>query len=250
MLHGGILLLRSLLLFVCFFACAAGAQSPGVSGTSTRPPIPAIVGSLEQGKYSNPVIGFEIQLDPTCAFDDKSLGGASPTQLGLSIPCGTGSMVILMSFQLDEGANLKADCASPSLKSTISALDFKKSGDWQSQRIAGTDVQIQELRRHGNPGNRLAFYNAFMVGRNCVSIIALGPEANRTELSKIAATLKIDPSLSNQESNSHGVSDTPTHPETLGSVEQGKYSNPVSAQTSTTPSGGGTEFSFLKNARL
>jgi hypothetical protein len=169
-----------------------GAQSQDVSGTATRP---AILGSLEQGKYFNPVIGFEIQLDPTCAF--ANVAEANASELGFSIRCGTDNLVLLMSYTLgaDEEANL-ACCASPSLKGTMNGLGFKKRGDWKSLKIGGTDVRVHELIRHGDSGNQLGFYYAFLVGRRYVSILAIGPETNKTELSNIAATLKIEPSLS------------------------------------------------------
>jgi hypothetical protein len=63
MFHGGTLLLRFLLLSLCLAPYAVGAQCPAASDTRTRP---AILGSLGKGKYSNHVIGFEIQLDPIC----------------------------------------------------------------------------------------------------------------------------------------------------------------------------------------
>jgi tetratricopeptide (TPR) repeat protein len=172
-----------------------GVRSPGVSGTATRPPI---LGSLEQGKYSNPVIGFQIQLDSTCAIADESRAIASstelPERLSLGIGCGRGNSLIFSSFPLheDEEANLSACCWTASLDGVIDGGHFKRHGGLQSQKIAGSDVLVQELIRHGAMGKQLGFYYAFLVGRRYVGILALGPEENRAELSKMAATLKIE----------------------------------------------------------
>jgi hypothetical protein len=179
---------------VGFFPWVAGAQTLGVSDTPARP---AILGSLEQGKYSNHVIGFEIQLDPTCAFTNESraitFSTELPQRLSVAIRCGMGNLILVSSYPLhaDEEANLLACCASPSLQGVIDGGGFKKHGGWQSQKIAGTDVLVQELIRHGESG----FYYAFMVARRYVSITAIGPKANRSELSKAAATLRIEPTL-------------------------------------------------------
>jgi hypothetical protein len=218
------------MLFVCFGACAAGAQSLGASGTPNRP---AILGSLEQGKYSNPVIGFEIQLDPSCAYADESRAIAMstefPQRLNLPMVCRRAYLVLFMSYplQAEEEANLPACCWSQALQGVIEGGGLKKRGDWQNLKVGETDVLVQEVIRPGDSGDQPGFYYAFLVGRRYVSLLALGlrPEANRTELSKIAATLRIEPSLSHQERNSDGVSGTPIHPEILGSLEQGKYSN-------------------------
>jgi hypothetical protein len=162
---------------------------------STRP---AIIGNLEQGKYSNPVIGFEIQLDQTCAFADESSAitwsTEYPQRLSLWIRCGRGNLVFVSSFPLhaEEDADLAAS-ADPSLQGVIDGGGFKKRGGWQSQKIGGIDLLLQELTRHGDSGEQLGFNYAFLVGRRYVNILALGPKANRTELSKIVATLKIEP---------------------------------------------------------
>ena len=50
--HGSTLLLRLLLFSALLISCAAKAQSPA-SETAARP---AILGSLENGKYSNPLL--------------------------------------------------------------------------------------------------------------------------------------------------------------------------------------------------
>jgi hypothetical protein len=78
------------------------------------PTRPAILGSLHKGKYINHVIGFELQLDPACTFDDESLAIASSTQfpqrLSLALRCGD-NLVLLSSFPLhaDEKVDLAED---------------------------------------------------------------------------------------------------------------------------------------------
>src|SRR4029077_8486420 len=83
--HSGTLFLRLLLFSALLIPCAATAQSP----TASRP---AILGSLERGKYSNPMIGFELQPDPACTFADEARAIAWSTQfsrrLSLAIRCG------------------------------------------------------------------------------------------------------------------------------------------------------------------
>jgi hypothetical protein len=190
--HGGTLLLRFLLLFVCFASGAVRAQSPTGSDTQARP---TILGSLEKGKYSNHVIGFEVQLDPVCTFADESRAIAWSTQLpqrlSLALRCGD-NLVVLSSFPLhaDEQVNLRRDAQS-SLQGAMDGGGFKKRGRWQNQTVGGTEVLVQELIRHGDSGQELGFYHAFMIGRRYVSILAVGPEANQRELSQAAATLRI-----------------------------------------------------------
>src|SRR5258708_14516836 len=81
-------LFRSLLFSALLISCAAKAQSPA-SDTATRP---AILGSLEKGKYSNPIIGFDLQMDPACTFADEVRAIAWSTQfsqrLSLALRCG------------------------------------------------------------------------------------------------------------------------------------------------------------------
>jgi hypothetical protein len=73
------------------------------------------------------------------------------------------------------------------------AAGNKKRGGWQKQTAGGTEVLVQELIRHGDLAHELGFYYAFMIGRRYVSILAVGPEANRKELRQAAATLRIEP---------------------------------------------------------
>jgi len=186
------LLLRFLLLSMCFSTCALRAQSRSGLDTLTRP---EILGTLEQGKYFNHVIGFEIQLDPNCTFADESRAIAWSTQfperLDLAIRCGD-VVVLLNSFPLhgDEEADLRRD-AQVSLQGVMDGGGFKKRGSWQSLTKGATDVLVQELTRHRNSSKELGFYHALMIGRRYVSILATGPEANRAQLSRVATTLRI-----------------------------------------------------------
>ncbi len=196
-LRGGVVLR---FLFVCVFIapCVVRAQSPAVAVTPSRP---AILGSLDKGKYINHVIGFELQLDPACTFADEDRAIARSTQLpqrlSLSLHCG-GNLVILSSFPLhaDEQVNLRRD-AQPSLQGAMDGGGFKKRGGWRNQAAGGSEVLVQELVRRGDSGQELGFYYAFMIGRRYVSILAVGPDANRKELSQAAATLRIEPTPAN-----------------------------------------------------
>ena len=161
------------------------------------PSRPAILGSLEKGKYLNHVIGFELQLDPACTFADESRAITRSTQLpqrlSLALRCGD-NLLVLSSFPLhaDEQVNLRRD-AEPSLQGVMDGGGFKKHGGWQNQSVGGADVLVQELVRRGDSGQELGFYHAFMIGRRYVSVFAVGPEASRRELSQTAATLRIEP---------------------------------------------------------
>jgi hypothetical protein len=194
MFRGGTLLLRFLFLSVFIVPCAVRAQSPAVADTPSRP---AILGSLEKGKYLNHVIGFELQLDPACTFADEPRAIAWSTQLpqrlSLSLRCGD-NLVVLSSFPLhaDEQVNLRRD-AQPSLQGAMAGGGFKKRGGWHNEAAGGTEVLVQELVRRGDSGQELGFYYAFMIGRRYVSILAVGPEANRRELGQATATLRIEP---------------------------------------------------------
>jgi hypothetical protein len=190
---GGALRLRFLLLFVFLVPCLIRGQSPARPDAPTRP---AILGGLDKGKYVNHVIGFELQLDPACTFANESQAIAWSTQLpqrlNLSLRCGD-NLVVLSSFPLhaDEQVNLRRD-AQPSLQGVMDSRGFKKHGGWQNQSGGGVELLVQELVRRGDSGKEVGFYNAFMIGRRYVSIFAVGPEANRRELSQAAATLRIE----------------------------------------------------------
>jgi hypothetical protein len=162
---------------------------------------PPVLGSLEKGKYSNHVIGFELQLDPVCTFADESRAIAWSTQLpqrlSLALRCGD-NLVVLSSFPLhsDEHVNLRRD-AQVSLQGAMDSGGFRKRGGWQKQVVGGTEVLVQELIRHGDSSHELGFYHAFMIGRRYVSILAVGSnsKANQRQLSQAATTLRIDPNL-------------------------------------------------------
>jgi len=195
MFRGGALLLRVFFLSVLIVPCAVRAQSPAAVDTSSRP---AILGSLERGKYLNHVIGFELQLDPACTFADEPRAIAFSTQLpqrlSLSLRCGD-NLVFLSSFPLhaDEQVNLRRD-AQPSLQGAMDGGGFKKHGGWHNEVANGIEVLVQDLVRRGDSGQELGFYYAFMIGRRYVSILVVGPEANRRELGQATATLTIEPS--------------------------------------------------------
>jgi len=188
---GGTLFLRLFLLSAVLIPCAAKAQSP-TSETATRA---AILGSLKEGKYSNPMIGFELQVDPACTFVDEAQANAWSTQysrrLSLGLRCGD-NLFLLSSLPLhaDEKINLKRD-AQVSMEGGMAGGGFKKDGGWQKRRVSGTEVLVQELSRQGESGRELSFYYAFMIGRRYVSIMSIGPEANKAELSQVTAKLTI-----------------------------------------------------------
>ena len=188
--HSGTLFLRLLLFSALLISCAATAQSP----TATRP---AILGSLERGKYSNPMIGFELQMDPACTFADEARAIAWSTQfsqrLSLALRCGD-NLFLLSSFPVhaDEKIDVKRD-AQVSLRGAMDGGGFKKHGGWLKRTVSGTEVLVQELSRHGDSGQELGFYYAFVIGRRYVSILTIGPEANKAELSQATAKLIIKP---------------------------------------------------------
>ena len=68
---------------------------------------------------------------------------------------------------------------------------FKTDGRWQKRTVSGTEVLVHELSRQGDSGRELGFYYAFMIGRRYVSIMSIGPEANKAELSQVTAKLTI-----------------------------------------------------------
>jgi len=190
--QGGILL--RLVLPALLISSVLTAQSPTASEVHSRPPI---LGTLDKGKYSNPMIGFELQLDAACTFVKEDQAIAWSTQfrqrLNLSIVCGN-DLVLLNSFPLhaDEKLNLKRD-AEVSLQGAMDGGGFKRHGHWQSHTTGGTEVLIQELVRQGDSGQELGFYHAFMVGRRYVSILAIGPEVDRVPLSQASVNLGIVP---------------------------------------------------------
>jgi hypothetical protein len=169
------------------------AQSPPTD-TAARP---AILGNLENGKYSNRILGFELRLDPACTFSDEARAVAWSTQfsqrLSLAIRCGD-DLFLLSSFPVhaDENVDLKRD-AQASLQGAMDGGGFKKHGGWQNRSVNGTEVLVQDLTRHGAKGQELGMYHAFMIGRRYVSILTIGPEANKAELAQVTARLMIKP---------------------------------------------------------
>ena len=167
------------------------AQSPIEADANSRP---AILGTLDKGTYSNPVIGFEIRLDPVCAIANEARAIERLRQLpqrpSLTIRCGDDT-VILSSFTLypDEQADLRTQ-ADPYLAGVIDTLRFRKRGDWQKMTINGTEVLVHEI---AGPGE-LGFYRGFLIGRRYVSILAIGPKEHRPQLSQIGTTLRIETS--------------------------------------------------------
>ena len=127
--------------------------------------------------------------------EDRAIARSTqlPQRLSLSLRCGD-NLVVLSSFPLhaDEQVNLRRD-AQPSLQGAMGGGGFKKRGGWHNQAAGGSEVLVQELVRRGDSGQELGFYYAFMIGRRYVSILAVGPEANRRELSQATATLRIEP---------------------------------------------------------
>ena len=87
------------------------AQSP--NGSSSEPAArPAILGTLDKGKYSNTMIGFELQLDPACTLADEDTALSWSTKfsqrLNQGLRCGDNA-ILLESFPLhaDEKLDLK-----------------------------------------------------------------------------------------------------------------------------------------------
>jgi len=191
--HRGTLFLRFLLFSGLLIPCVATAQSPA-SDTATRP---AILGKLEKGKYSNPIIGFELQLDAACTFVDEARAIAWSTRfsqrLSLALRCGD-NLFLLSSFPVhaDEKINLKRD-AQVSLQGAMDGGGFKKHGAFLNRTVSGTEVLVQELSRHGNSGQELGFYHAFMIGRRYVSILTIGSEADKAALRNFITKLIINP---------------------------------------------------------
>jgi len=192
---------RSMLLVViCIASCAMQAQSPVQSPVNDHP---GILGTLDQGRYSNHTIGFSIQLDNACAIVNEAAATEwvhrFPQRLALSIRC-TDYTVTLVSWPLhsDESADLIFQ-ASPSVAGAIDGLrenqglEFKKRGGWQKVTAGGTKLIVQELAARGESGEEvLGLYNGFLIGRRYISILVIGPRKNDPQLRHIVATLKLD----------------------------------------------------------
>ena len=100
-----------------FVLSALLISSVGAVQSATTPEVhsrPPILGTLDKGKYSNPMIGFELQLDAACVFvkEDQAIAWSTqfPQRLNLSIACGD-DILLLSSFPLhaDEKLDLKRD---------------------------------------------------------------------------------------------------------------------------------------------
>jgi len=193
--YGGTLLLRLILSSALLAPALLGAQSSNVSSseTATRP---AILGTLDKGKYSNTMIGFELQLDPACipAEEDAAIEWSTrfSQRLNLGLRCGDNA-ILLNSFPLhaDEKLDLKRD-AQVSIEGAMDGGGYKRRGRLQSHISGKTEVLVQELTGRDESGRELlGFYNAFMVGRRYVSVFAIGPKANEETLRQAADKLSI-----------------------------------------------------------
>jgi hypothetical protein len=187
--------LRLVLLFALVAPAVLKAQSP--SGSSKSATRPAILGTLDKGKYSNPTIGFELPLDAACTLADEAGAIAwstnFPQRLNVAVRCGD-TVILLNSFPLhaDETLDLRRD-ARVSVEGAMDGGGFKRRGSLQSHITGGTEMLVQELTRRGHKGQELGFYNAFMVGRRYVSIFAIGPKRNEPALRQAAEKLSIEP---------------------------------------------------------
>ena len=191
------MLLRLILSSALLAPALLGAQSSNVSSseTATRP---AILGTLDKGKYSNTMIGFELQLDPACTLADEEAAISWSTKfsqrLNLDLRCGDNA-ILLSSFPLhsDEKLDLKRD-AQVSVEGAMSGSGFKRRGGLQSHTTGKTEILVQELTGRDQTGQELlGFYNAFMVGRRYVSVFAIGPKENEATLRQAADKLTITP---------------------------------------------------------
>jgi hypothetical protein len=179
--------LRQLILLILVSALlppsSVRAQSP--NGSSSEPAArPAILGTLDKGKYSNTMIGFVLQLDPACTLADEDAAVSWSTKfsqrLNLGLRCGDNA-ILLNSFPLhaDEKLDLKRD-AQVSVEGVMYGGDFKHRGRLQSHVIGKTEIIAQELTGHDESGGELfGFYNAFMVGRRYVSVFASAQRRTR-----------------------------------------------------------------------
>ena len=177
-------MLRSLVLLSVFLASyATRAQSP--TDANSRP---AVLGTLDGGKYSNRVIGFENQLDPVCAIANEARAieraHQLPQRLSLTIRCGDDT-VMLGSFPIhpDEQADLRTQ-ADPSLAGTIDGLKFKKRGGWQKTTTNGTEMLVQELAGRVDSQEALAFYRALLIGRRYDQFLRLAPKSTDSSSAK------------------------------------------------------------------
>ncbi len=87
-------------------------------------------GSLENGKYSNHMIGFELQLDPVCPVADESR----------AIAC----RVTFPATQSHAPLRRQPGCPKlvSSLQGAMNGGGFKKHCGWQKQTGSGTEVRV------------------------------------------------------------------------------------------------------------
>jgi len=191
-----IILLQLTILVVAAVAsyCQLSAQAPPNSGTPERPPI---LGTLESGKYSNPMIGFELQLDPQCVFQDEArdskFSRTFSQRLTLTLSCGP-DRILLSSLPLhaDEHVNLKRD-AQVSLEGTVAGSGFQKRGRWKEQNVGGTKVLVQEVAGTSDASPQAGFYYALMIGRRYLSLLTIGPEADKAQLGELLSKMNLKP---------------------------------------------------------
>ncbi|MFL6437090.1 MAG: hypothetical protein ACJ71Q_05885 [Terriglobales bacterium] len=175
-------------------SCQLSAQASPNSGTPERPPI---LGTLDAGKYSNPMIGFELQLDPQCVFQDEArdskFSRTFSQRLTLTLSCGP-DRILLSSLPLhaDEHVNLKRD-AQISLEGTVNGGGFQKRGRWKEQTVGATKVLVQEIAATSDTGPQSGFYYALMIGRQYLSILTIGPEADKALLGEFLSKMSLKP---------------------------------------------------------
>ena len=174
-------------------SCQLSAQALPSSEQAGRPPI---FGSLEAGKYSNPMIGFELQLDRQCLFQDEArdleFSRTFSQRLTLTLSCGP-DRILLSSLPLhaDEHVNLKRD-AQVSLDGTVAGGGFQKRGRWKEKTLDGAKVLVQELAATSDAGPQAGFYYALMIGRRYLSVLTIGPEADKAQLSEFLSKMHIE----------------------------------------------------------
>jgi len=173
-------------------ACLCCGRTAAQTSDSSRPPI---LGEWKEGRYSNQVLGVELQLSSDCVLaneaDSIAFSTQLPQRLGLTIQCGP-TTYVLMSFPLheDEPSDLKT-AAEPSLAGARDGGEFHGRGGWQKASVGKTPVLFHELSRSVDGNRESAFYFAMLIGRRYFSILANGPESARSSLSQTLNKLKI-----------------------------------------------------------
>lgn len=188
-------MLRTILLAMLLFPAVVKMAAQSLTAPEPAAALPPILGSLEKGTYSNPVLGFELQVGPGCAFSDEAESVAEsrrlPRRLGLNIQC-ENKLLVIISFPLEPDEKLEG-ATRPSLAGVEDGGGYKKVGNLKTSNVGGNEVLTQELRRHGEKGEESAFYNAFVVGRGYVVILVEGPKANKPDLQRTLSELQFLP---------------------------------------------------------